>query len=438
VSFSPKGWLAVGGNDHTVTIWNPDCGQKLFTLRDHEGPVCAVAFSPDGRLASAGQDGLVRVWDAELANELFTITGHSGAVRSVAFSQDGRQLASGGDDEMIKVCDAATGVLLFDLQEHTGIIHGLAYSSCGRLASVGASKTIRIWDSSTGQQLVALGRREAATQCVAFSPNGQLMAAGTPEGGLIVLDGRPLTNDDINQRQALALLESLCSQEFSLAQILDRIREDRSIREPVGQQAENLAPTYRQGFVRREADRQIRALAEHFLPPEEVAQRISVNHALPEDIRQEALAQAEDYIAYPEDLVNTSRYTLRRSDMGAADRRLAVRRAQAACRLCPDNGSYVLTLGMAHYRQMEYRQALERLQQARRLDESAGNSAAPALLAFLAMTQYHLGKHQEALRILEQLRDMMHHSPWSTQDEALAFLQEAEALIAGATAPAPK
>jgi WD40 repeat protein len=107
IAFSPDGSrLAVASDDDTATIHDIGGDDRAVPLvsRGH-GPL-ALAFSPDGRwVASGGKDCVVKVWDAQTGKLLQTFKSHINKVTRLIFFQrpDGLWLASGSRDSTVKL-----------------------------------------------------------------------------------------------------------------------------------------------------------------------------------------------------------------------------------------------------------------------------------------------------------------------------------------------
>src|SRR5262249_54310751 len=146
--------------------------------------------------------------------------------------------------------------------------------------------------------------------------------------------------------------------------------------------------------------------------------------------RQEALAAAQTYRENPSALNQLAWDVVKRPGRELADYRKALRYSEEACRLEPENGLWLNTLGVAHYRVGNYGKALETLRRSEPIDKAVYQGPHPADLAFLAMTQYHLGRAQEAQAGFQRLRECMKDPRWTRDAEAQGFLREAEALLA--------
>jgi WD40 repeat protein len=199
VAFSPDGTSLVSGShrDGTVKVWDTATGQETLSFKSRTEKAWSVAFSPNGqRIAGGSSDpttdlpGEVKVWDSRTGRETLTLQDrHSGGVSSVAFNPDGSRLASGSADKTVKVWDTATGQEVLDLKGHHGGVWSVTFSPDGsRLASAHEDGTVSIWDTATGQKVRDLkGHTEGATTG-AFSPDGTRFASGSYDGLVKVWD----------------------------------------------------------------------------------------------------------------------------------------------------------------------------------------------------------------------------------------------------------
>jgi serine/threonine protein kinase len=121
-------------------------------------------------------------------SELRTLEGHTHSVLAVAYSPDGRRLASGSADRTVKIWDSATGKDLLTLNGHvSGPIVSVAFSPDGRRLAAGSFGAVKIWDSVTGEALVSLNGGNVV-EGVAFSPDGKRLATESQDRTLKIWD----------------------------------------------------------------------------------------------------------------------------------------------------------------------------------------------------------------------------------------------------------
>jgi WD40 repeat protein len=169
-----------------VKIWG-GLGKEVVTYRGHTGAVKAVAWSPDSRfIASGGYDNTLQIWEAARGTLRSTFRGHLDPIVAVAWSPDGQSLVSGSLDTTASIWDFATGHLITSYRGHSDAISSLAWaprtsstpsSTATRIVSGSEDSTVQVWDTEQNSSLTYRGHH-GPIEAVACSPDGRFIASG--------------------------------------------------------------------------------------------------------------------------------------------------------------------------------------------------------------------------------------------------------------------
>jgi WD40 repeat protein len=437
LAFSPDGRrLVSGGNGQPLRVWDTATGKELHTFEGHTDNVLSAAFHPDGRLfASGGDDKSVRLWDAVTGREVRRFTGHTATVPGVAFSPDGRLLASTSNDNTVRIWETATGRLLHTSRRNfpegitidTAVPYCVTFSPDGRRLAVSsnlldAPGSSTVWDVESGREVLSLRGHATAVGATAFSPDGERLATCGVDGTVKVWDAA-------SDREVLTLRGHhgpVLNVVFSAdgRQLVSLARDGIKVWDATPLPPERLHERQALAAVANRFDGEV-------LPRDEAIARLRSDRTLAEPVRQVALHLAETYRSDGSRLNNASWAVVARPGGDPADYALALRRAEEACRLQPDERAYLNTLGVAQYRAGQYEAARQTLTRSEQLYRTAHGEAYPADLAFLAMASHRLGRKVEAQDALRRLREAVRQPDFARDEEAAGFLREAEALLAG-------
>jgi WD40 repeat protein len=178
VAFSADGkWLAAAVGK-AVIVWDADNGKQLAKT-DYKGVAEHVAFHPDGRIvAKLGK--LVTIGGAGPGAGKSLGLEFKGSPMSVALSPDGKKLLAVGGKTHAELWDVATGKrgrVIGDGVEEDGYF--ASFSPDGKtILTSDEEGTVRLWDAATGELRTSwTGPEDGCTVGARFSPTGKLVAA---------------------------------------------------------------------------------------------------------------------------------------------------------------------------------------------------------------------------------------------------------------------
>jgi WD40 repeat protein len=200
IAFSADGQrLLACGDKGIVQALTLRPGHRFTSLGMQSGPTVGVAFSPDGQHLGTISEGAIEpkggkgpgevaVWVLKDKRLLHAVRAQTRGKGQVAFTRDGKYLAfTTGDDRTapatpgeVRLLSLASGQVERALRGHLGAVSCLAVSPDGKLIAAGSRDwRVRAWEIETGEELMSL-RVTAPIHALAFCPDSQALAIGAP------------------------------------------------------------------------------------------------------------------------------------------------------------------------------------------------------------------------------------------------------------------
>jgi WD40 repeat protein len=121
-----------------------------------------------------------------------TLEGHRKHVYCIATSRDGKRIASGSEDKTVRIWDSETGQLKFTIDNQDAGVLCLSFSKNGSTVVSGCSDgRIKVWElrDADGAQLLRTQHDHAAqVEDVKVSPDGTRLASSCEEGPVVISD----------------------------------------------------------------------------------------------------------------------------------------------------------------------------------------------------------------------------------------------------------
>jgi WD40 repeat protein len=158
-------------------------------------PYAGIAFSPDGATLAVGGSREVLLWDlagAKLAGRIGA--GQIGAmVQAVAFGKDGKTLAVGEGSPYlggaVRIFDLPAGQVAMTFQEPKGVVYCLALSPDGKLLAAGSQDSAAyVWNLEEKKLVATLKDHTLAVLSVAFSADGKFLVTGSADRSIQTWD----------------------------------------------------------------------------------------------------------------------------------------------------------------------------------------------------------------------------------------------------------
>ncbi|UDD58248.1 hypothetical protein AFCA_005711 [Aspergillus flavus] len=135
---SHASWVASGGLDHKVYLWDLNGGGEVLNIdacggdSTAKGSVYALG-AVSSVIASGGPESVVRVWDPKSGKLITKFVGHTDNIRDILVNRDGDTIMTASSDQTVKIWSLTAGRCMHTLTMHNDSVWSL-YSNHPQLS----------------------------------------------------------------------------------------------------------------------------------------------------------------------------------------------------------------------------------------------------------------------------------------------------------------
>jgi WD40 repeat protein len=194
IAASPWAPLVAIAGEHQISIYHTETSELLGIIPFADGIAQSLRFSRDGAYLVAGggehsAQGVVAIFDIKTGQRIATVGDELDTVFGADVNDRMSRIALGGPKKMLRVYDATDGSLVFDLKKHTDWIYCVAYSPDGvLLASGDRSAGLCVWEAETGQLYLDLTEHKGAINAIAWRDDSNVIASASDDGSVKMWD----------------------------------------------------------------------------------------------------------------------------------------------------------------------------------------------------------------------------------------------------------
>jgi WD40 repeat protein len=181
LSFSRDGKVLVAG-ECRLCVWDPTTYRLVRAFEGEKRELLHLVLLPDGETAISGDDaGTVRRWSIKTGKSERIHEQRNSRVSALAVTPDGKQLAVARGSPVL-ILDPATGKELARFPEVRSGVLCLAFHPDGKLlAGAGLDGTVHLWNVEKHETVALLKGHRRTVLGVAFSPDGGTLASAAQD-----------------------------------------------------------------------------------------------------------------------------------------------------------------------------------------------------------------------------------------------------------------